>query len=55
MQYLSYWNEPEEEDDENGNVVLCRSKKNRVGPLESEDWDKVEMFMNVLRVFYNVT
>lgn len=39
-QYLSYWNEPVEEYDENGNVVLTfKSKKNRVGPLENEDWD----------------
>lgn len=38
-------------------MVLSKSKKNRVGLglLESEDCDEVEMFVNVLKVFYDVT
>ncbi|XP_040361816.1 zinc finger BED domain-containing protein RICESLEEPER 2-like [Rosa chinensis] len=53
--YLGYFKEPEEEYDEEGNVVPSRNKRNRVGPPEEPDWDKAEVFVDLLRVFYDVT
>ncbi|PRQ53792.1 putative transcription factor/ chromatin remodeling BED-type(Zn) family [Rosa chinensis] len=53
--YVGYFKEPEEEYDEEGNVVPSKNKRNRVGPPEKPDWDKARIFVDLLRVFYDVT
>ncbi|KAM5546439.1 zinc finger BED domain-containing protein RICESLEEPER 2-like, partial [Rosa sericea] len=53
--FAAYFKEPEEEYDDDGNVVPSKNKRNRVGPPEDGDWDKAEVFVDFLRVFYDVT
>jgi hypothetical protein len=54
-QFLGYFSEPEEEYDEDGMLVPCKSKKTRIGPPCGSDWDKAEVFVRLLGVFYDVT
>ncbi|XP_062005944.1 zinc finger BED domain-containing protein RICESLEEPER 2-like [Rosa rugosa] len=53
--YLDYFKEPEEEYDEEGNLIPSTNKRNRVGPPAKSDWEKAEIFVDLLRVFYDVT
>ncbi|XP_062012525.1 zinc finger BED domain-containing protein RICESLEEPER 2-like [Rosa rugosa] len=53
--FANYFKEPDEEYDEDGNLVPSKNKRNRVGPLEVGDWEKAEVFVEFLRVFYDVT
>ncbi|XP_062010485.1 zinc finger BED domain-containing protein RICESLEEPER 2-like [Rosa rugosa] len=53
--FSAYFKEPEEEYDEDGNLVPSKSKRPRVGPPSEDEWDKVEVFVQFLRVFYEVT
>ncbi|XP_024156116.2 zinc finger BED domain-containing protein RICESLEEPER 2-like [Rosa chinensis] len=53
--FSAYFKEPEEEYDEEGNLVPSKSKRPRVGPPSEDEWDKAEMFVQFLRVFYEVT
>ncbi|KAK9951509.1 hypothetical protein M0R45_006947 [Rubus argutus] len=54
-QFLGYFSEPEEEYDEDGMLVPCKSKKTRIGPPCGSYWDKAEVFVRLLGVFYDVT
>ncbi|KAM5552063.1 hypothetical protein ABKV19_026766 [Rosa sericea] len=53
--FANYFKEPDEEYDEDGNLVPSRNNRNRVGPPEVGDWEKAEVFVEFLRVFYDVT
>ncbi|XP_061993876.1 zinc finger BED domain-containing protein RICESLEEPER 4-like [Rosa rugosa] len=53
--FAAYFSEPEEEYDEEGNPVPVKGNINRVGPPTNEEWDKAEVFVHFLRVFYEVT
>ncbi|XP_062029076.1 zinc finger BED domain-containing protein RICESLEEPER 1-like [Rosa rugosa] len=53
--FAAYFKEPEEEYDEEGNVVPIKGNRNRVGPPTDEEWDKAEVFVHFLRVFYEIT
>ncbi|VFQ66254.1 unnamed protein product [Cuscuta campestris] len=53
--YLAYFNESEEEFDEDGNVIVAKKGNKKVGPPLDKDWDNCEVFVNFLRVFYEVT
>lgn len=53
--YLAYFNEAEEEFDEDGNVIVAKKGNKKVGPPLDKDWDNCEVFVNFLRVFYEVT
>ncbi|KAM2246368.1 hypothetical protein ACFXTI_007190 [Malus domestica] len=48
-----YFKEFEEEKDEDG-IVAIKGQR-RVGPPTGEDWEKAEVFVRFLRVFYEVT
>ena len=51
----NYFKEPEEEFDEDGVLLPSNNKRVRVGPPEEEDWLKAKMFVDFLRLFYEVT
>ncbi|XP_061999218.1 zinc finger BED domain-containing protein RICESLEEPER 2-like [Rosa rugosa] len=53
--FANYFKEPDEEYDEDGNLVPSKNKRNMVGPPEVGDWEKAEVFVEFLRVFYDVT
>ncbi|XP_040374717.1 zinc finger BED domain-containing protein DAYSLEEPER-like [Rosa chinensis] len=53
--FSAYFKEPDEEYDEDGNLVPSKSKRPRVGPPSEDEWDKAEVFVQFLRVFYEVT
>ncbi|XP_061993955.1 zinc finger BED domain-containing protein RICESLEEPER 2-like [Rosa rugosa] len=53
--FANYFKEPDEEYDEDGNLIPSKNKRNRVGPPQVEDWQKAEVFVEFLRVFYDVT
>lgn len=53
--FLTYFGEPEEDYDEDGQVIPTKNTQNRVGPPTKEDWEKAEVFVELLRVFYDVT
>ncbi|XP_024190222.1 zinc finger BED domain-containing protein RICESLEEPER 2-like [Rosa chinensis] len=53
--FSAYFKKPEEEYDEEGNLVPSKTKRPRVGSPSEEEWDKVEVFVQFLRVFYEIT
>ena len=59
--YKDYFDEEEEEEEEeedeaeNFEVRVQKKEKTRVGPPKDEDWEKAEVFVKFLRVFYDVT
>ncbi|XP_024195572.1 zinc finger BED domain-containing protein RICESLEEPER 1-like [Rosa chinensis] len=53
--FANYFKELDEEYDEDGNLVPSKNKRNRVGPSEVGDWEKAEVFVEFLKVFYDVT
>ncbi|XP_050365546.1 zinc finger BED domain-containing protein RICESLEEPER 4-like [Argentina anserina] len=53
--FAAYFKEPDEEFDEDGNLVPSTSHRKKVGPPNEEDWDKAKVFVNFLRLFYEVT
>ncbi|KAM5570626.1 zinc finger BED domain-containing protein RICESLEEPER 2-like [Rosa sericea] len=57
VKYKSYFDEEEELEEEEDDQVVHRSRtpRKRVGPPKDEDWEKAEIFVNFLRVFYQVT
>ncbi|KAK9939343.1 hypothetical protein M0R45_016040 [Rubus argutus] len=52
---VDYFGELEEDYDEDGQLIPTKNTRNRVGPLANEDWEKGEVFVELLRVFYDVT
>nr|XP_011463596.1 PREDICTED: zinc finger BED domain-containing protein RICESLEEPER 2-like [Fragaria vesca subsp. vesca] len=57
--YVNYFDEPEEEIDEDGNIVVPppsnTNKRNRVGPPEDDDFEIAKVFVDILGVFYEIT
>ncbi|KAK9951415.1 hypothetical protein M0R45_006857 [Rubus argutus] len=53
--YLGYFKETEEEYDEDGILVPNKGNRSRVGPPTDEEWEKAEVFVQFLRVFYEIT
>ncbi|KAK9939427.1 hypothetical protein M0R45_016123 [Rubus argutus] len=53
--FISYFGEPEEEYDEDGQVIPTKNRRNRVGPPAKKGWEKAEIFVELLRVLYDVT
>ncbi|XP_050374564.1 zinc finger BED domain-containing protein RICESLEEPER 2-like [Argentina anserina] len=53
--FAAYFKEPDEEFDEDGNLISTIGRRGKVGPSSHEDWDKAEVFVQFLRVFYEVT
>ncbi|CAA0830409.1 Unknown protein [Striga hermonthica] len=53
--YLAYFNEPDEEFDDDGNAIVQRRDKKKIGPPRDSDWDACEQFISFLAVFYEVT
>lgn len=53
--YLGYFNKTEEEYDEDGILVPNKENRSRVGPPTDEEWEKAEVFVRFLRVFYDIT
>ncbi|KAL6552791.1 hypothetical protein OROHE_008155 [Orobanche hederae] len=51
----NYFKEAEEEFDEDGVLLPSNNKRARVGPPTEEDWMKADVFVEFLRVFYEVT
>lgn len=50
-----YFKEPDEEFDEEGNLLPTTGRRARVGPPKEEEWVKAEVFVHFLRVFFNAT
>ncbi|XP_061999376.1 zinc finger BED domain-containing protein RICESLEEPER 2-like [Rosa rugosa] len=63
--YMSYFDEDEEADEEDGeepddfsvdlSAIRRRASRKRVGPPNAADWAKAVVFVKFLKVFYNVT
>ncbi|CAA0827018.1 Zinc finger BED domain-containing protein DAYSLEEPER, partial [Striga hermonthica] len=53
--YLAYFNEPDEEFDDDGNAIVQKRDKKKIGPPRDSDWDACEQFISCLAVFYEVT
>uniref|UniRef100_UPI0005C8AC76 zinc finger BED domain-containing protein RICESLEEPER 2-like n=1 Tax=Fragaria vesca subsp. vesca TaxID=101020 RepID=UPI0005C8AC76 len=53
--FMCYFKEPEEEYDEDGVLLPSNNKRARVGPPEEGDWLKAGVFVDMLRVFWEVT
>ncbi|KAK9903711.1 hypothetical protein M0R45_001038 [Rubus argutus] len=56
VKYTSYFEEDEELDDrDEEETEAVVDSRNRVGPPIDEDWDKAEVFVKYLKIFYDVT
>lgn len=54
--FVNYFKEPEEELDEDGNIIVPTSnKKGKVGPPGKSDWEMAEVLVDLLLVFWDVT
>ena len=54
--FMNYFKEPEEELDEDGNIIVPTSnKKGKVGPPGKSDWEMAEVLVDLLLVFWDVT
>jgi hypothetical protein len=53
--FLAYFKEPEELYNEEGELIPNKGNRGKVGPPSEEEWDKAEIFVQFLRVFYEIT
>ncbi|KAK9935866.1 hypothetical protein M0R45_012740 [Rubus argutus] len=53
--FLAYFKEPEELYNEEGELIPNKGNRGKVGPPSEKEWEKAEIFVQFLRVFYEIT
>ena len=53
--FAAYFNEPDEEFDEEGNLLPTKGRRPKVGPPEEEEWYKAKVFVHFLLTFFEAT